>query len=245
MVARLQRWAIYIDIEGTSKIYPHNHVQFFRAVDALFDAVCRIGSRVCPEEPDRLFVHQTGGDGLIIVSELSRRSPELPIAIAIILMRTVLAAGSVAKAGISHGEFGDVQSCFPSLRSYPSDEQGRRRLGRGIFATLPVMGTALVNAHRVAKGPPRGARLAVDRTMIHDIPPGVFVSNEGIDAVVVDWVHAAMPTIDEVMAKAGISLPTPSDLRQRLLAYVANAAETPDEAWKHSTLSLNRCSSYA
>ena len=47
---QVKRWAIYIDIEGASKIYPHNHVQFFRAVDALFDAVCRIGSRVCPEE---------------------------------------------------------------------------------------------------------------------------------------------------------------------------------------------------
>jgi hypothetical protein len=65
-IHQVNRWAIYIDMEGTSKIYPGNDVQFFRALNALFDAVCRIGSRVFPEEPDQLFVHQTGGDGPII-----------------------------------------------------------------------------------------------------------------------------------------------------------------------------------
>lgn len=239
-IHQVNRWAIYIDMEGASKIYAANAMQFFRAVDSLFDAVCRIGSRVFPEEPDRLFVHQTGGDGLIIVSEHSRRSPELPIAIAIILMRTVLAAGGVAKAGISHGEFGDIQSCLPSLTGYPLDEYGRRRLGRGIFATLQVMGTALVNAHRFAVGKPRGARLVVDRTMVQQIPPGVSVSHEEADGVVVDWVHSAMPTIDDVIEKAGLSIPTGPELRRRLLEYVASA-ETADEEWRHLTLSLNQC----
>lgn len=68
----MQRWAIYIDIEGTSKIYKHNEVQFFASVNALLDGICRIGSQVYPESPNRLFVHQAGGDGFFIISEFAQ-----------------------------------------------------------------------------------------------------------------------------------------------------------------------------
>jgi len=237
----MKRWAIYIDIEGSSKIYLGNEAQFFRSVGALIDATCRIGSRVCPEAPGRLFVHQTGGDGLSIVSEFSQRSPEIPIAIAVVLMRAVLAVGGVAKAGISQGEFSDVQSCFPGLRDYPADGRGRRRLGRGILTTFQVMGTALVNAHRLATRRPRAARLAVDRAMVREVPTGALVSHEDTDLIVVDWVHATIPAIDEIMLKADISLPTPSELQHKLLAYVASAGDAVDEEWKRLTLCLNRC----
>lgn len=84
------RWAVYIDIEGSSTMYASDEAQFFTVVDALMEAICRIGSLLCPETPNRLFVHQTGGDGFVIVSEFAQRSPEMPIAIAVVLMQTVL-----------------------------------------------------------------------------------------------------------------------------------------------------------
>src|SRR5688572_6159807 len=104
----MKRWAIYIDIEGSSRIYAHDEAQFFASVNALLDGICRIGSQVCPETPNRLFVHQTGGDGFVIISEFAQRSPEIPIATAVVLMQTVLVSGGIAKSGIAQGGFGDI-----------------------------------------------------------------------------------------------------------------------------------------
>jgi hypothetical protein len=203
---RCRRWAIYIDIEGSSRIYARDEAQFFASVNVLLDGICRIGSQVCPETPNRLFVHQTGGDGFVIVSEFAQRSPEMPIAVAVVLMQTVLASGGVAKSGIAQGEFGDVQSCLPTLQDYPPDEHGQRRLGRGILKVFPIMGSALINAHRLAAQRPRGARLAVDRSMINQMPSRLVVSHESADLVVVDWIHTALDEIEEISSRAGIQL---------------------------------------
>jgi len=228
-------------MEGSSKIYVSDEAHFFASVDALLGAICRIGSQVCPETPDRLFVHQTGGDGFVIVSEFAQRSPELPIAIAVVLMRTVLAAGGVGKAGVSQGEFADVQACLPVLQGYPPDEHGRRRLGRGILTVFPVMGTALINSHRLATRRPRGARLAIDRALVAQIPAGVAVTHEDTELIVVDWVHTRLPEIDEILARTTLALPSSAELEQKLTAYVAKAGNAVDEDWKHYTLCLNGC----
>ena len=237
------RWAIYIDVEGSSTMYASDEAQFFAAVDALMDGICRIGSLVCPETPNRLFVHQTGGDGFIIVSEFAQRSPELPIAIGVVLMQTILATGGVAKAGISQGAFADVSGCFATLTRYPEDQGGRRRLGRGLMTVFPVMGTALINAHRLAIRTPRGARLAVDSSMMTQIPDGVVVSQTEKDLIVVDWVHTRTSLIDEIIAKTNLRLPSTAELQERLVAYVAKTAATTDEDWRHYTLCLNGCRS--
>lgn len=237
----MKRWAIYVDIEGSSKIYASDEAQFFASVEALLGGICGIGSRVCPETPDRLFAHRTGGDGFVIVSEFAQRSPEMPIAIAVVLVQTVLAAGGVAKAGVSQGEFADVQACLPTLQDYPPDEHGRRRLGRGILTVLPAMGTALINSHRLATRWPRGARLAVDRAMVGQIPSGLVVTHEDGDLIVVDWVHTRLPEIDEIVSKTRLSLPSPGELQQKLTAYVAKIGNAVDEDWKHYTLCLNGC----
>lgn len=235
------RWAIYIDVEGSSKVYATHETRFFACVDALLNGIARIGTQACPESPDRLFVHQIGGDGFVIVSEFVRRSPEMPIAIAVVLMQMVLAAGGVAKSGISQGDFGDVQNCLPTLQDYPPDEHGRRRLGRGILTVLTTMGTALINSHRLATRWPRGARLAVDRTMLGQIPVGVVVTHADADLLVVDWVHTRLPEIDEIVSKTRLPLPSPGELRQKLTAYVAKIGNAVDEDWKHYTLCLNGC----
>lgn len=235
------RWAIYIDVEGSSKIYAADETHFFSVVDALIDGISRIGAHVFPESPNRLFVHQTGGDGFVIVSDFPEQSPERPLAIAIVLMRKALTSGGVAKAGISQGGFADVQSCFPTLHSYPLDTAGRRRLGRGIMTVFPVMGTALINAHRLATGKPRGARLAIDRAMIDKVPDGVVVSHENTDLIVVDWIHTCMSTLNDIASKAGIQVPSAAQLCGQLRAYVKSTGGATDEDWKQNTLHLNGC----
>lgn len=237
----MTRWAIYIDVEGSSRVYATHEAQFFTCVDALLDGICRIGAQVCPETPDRLYAHQTGGDGFVIVSEFAQRSSGMPLAIAVILMQKVLAAGGVAKSGISQGTFSNVQSCLPALQDYPADEHGRRRLGRGILTVFPFMGVALINSHRLATRWPRGARLAVDRAMIGQIPTGLVVTHEDGDLIVVDWVHTRLPEIDEIVSKTKLLLPSPGELQQKLTAYVAKIGNAVDEDWKHYTLCLNGC----
>jgi len=235
------RWAIYIDLEGSSRIYASDEAHFFKSADALMDGICRIGSLACPETPDRIFVHQTGGDGFVIVSELAQRTPDMPIAIAVVLMQMVLAAGSLAKAGISQGTFADVSGCFPTLARYPEDGRGRRRLGRGLMTLFPVMGTALINSHRLATRRPRGARLAVDAAMMAQPQDGVVVSYTENDLIVVDWLHTRTGVMDEVIAKTSIHLPSTAELQERLVAYVAETGESTDEDWRHNTLCLNGC----
>lgn len=237
----MSRWAIYIDIEGSQKVYPKDECKFYAAVDALIDGIGQIGSKVCPESPNRLFAHQTGGDGFVIISEFEEHSPEMPVSIAIVLMQMVLARGAIAKAGISKGQFGDIQSCLPALRSYPPDEYGRRRLGRGIMTCFPVMGTALINSHRLANCKPRGARLAVDLAMMEKLPSGVMVSHRDSDFFVIDWVHTRIRMIEEIISKTELQLPSSDYLHQMLTTYVAKTGDETDDEWKNYTLSLNGC----
>lgn len=235
------RWAIYIDVEGSSKIYPRDEAQFFASVDALMDGIVRIGSLLCPETPNRLFVHQTGGDGFVIVSEFAEQSPEMPIAIAAVLMKKVLGAGAVAKSGISQGDLADVKRCYRTLHHLPACGDARYPLGGGLMTVFPVMGTALTNAHKLATRRPRGARLAVDRAMVNQVPDGVVVSHKEKDLIVVDWVHARTSTMEDIRSKAGIQLPPPTELEKKLAAYVASTGDATDADWKHYTLCLNGC----
>ncbi len=238
----MQRWAIYIDLEGTAKIYEQDEIRFFTSFNALTDCVCRIGSRAYPRTPSRLFVHQVGGDGFVIVSEFREGSPEVPLAIGVILMQSVLVAGGVAKSGISQGTFADVRACVPALRSYPA-EDGRLRLGDGIMTVFPVMGTALINAHRLATGEPRGARLAVDAAMVNHMPDGVVLAHSETDFIIVDWVHTRTRETERILSDAGIEIPSVGELQERLLAYVASTGSATNEEWKRYTLSLNGCRS--
>src|SRR5712691_908711 len=142
----MNRWAVFLDIEGVSKIFPSDEAHFFGAFDALLNVLGRIGTLVYPDTPDRLFAHQVGGDGLLIVSEFAEGTPEVPISIAIVLMQVLLINGAVAKGGISEGGFGDIQNCFPSLGALPRAGDHRFRLSGGLLTIFPVMGTALINA---------------------------------------------------------------------------------------------------
>jgi hypothetical protein len=231
------RWAIYLDIGGTSARYPTDELAFEEMFDHLLDAVYQIGSRVFPEEPDRLFIHQVGGDGLVIVSSTGRQEVDRPIALAIALMRVVLVGGFVARGGLSTGTYGDVMGYRPSSEHWVEDGHRRYRPGSGVMTILSTMGTALIHAHRREERPPRGARLAVDASMIERVPDGVVVTHRDEEAVVVDWVHTRTGILDAILARARISLPPPERLEQLLAKYVARYGPDPD--WKEITLGLN------
>lgn len=241
----MNRWALFIDIEGTSKLFEQNKVPFYDAFDSLLATLYSIGTKVFPETPSRLFAHQVGGDGVIVVSEFAEGRPETPISIAVILLQVLLMKGFVGKAGISEGDFGDVRSCFPSLREIQKDKDSdsRYRLGRGVLTTFPVMGTALINSHRFATRPPKGARLAIDSTLLKDMPLGVIVTKLTTDISVIDWVHTRTKTMDRIVNEAKVHLASVVELEQKLTAYVLGTREIGKTKWGQNTLVLNGCRS--
>lgn len=235
----MRRWAIYIDIEGFSAMYPNNEARAIVALGAVMEGIYFIGTTVCAETPNRLFVHQTG-DGFVIVSEFAQGRPQLPVAIAAILMRRALLAGCLTKAGISEGEFADIQGCYPEVIQRNSDTDGFVRLGHGLMRIFPVMGTALVNAHGLTTRA-KGSLLFLDAQMASDLSAKGIVSAEFPGFVVIDWVHADMPEIRRVVERASIALPETDVLEQRLGAHVEAAKSSVSDEWVKNTLALNGC----
>jgi hypothetical protein len=231
----MNRWALYLDIEGTSKIYQSQEACFYAAFDAVLAMICRLSRDVFPETPRRIFPHHVGGDGVVVVSEFAEGKPETPISIGVVLMQVLLTNGLVGKAGISEGTFADIQSCLPSARSYSDKSAG------GLLTIFPVMGTALINAHRVATCKPRGARMAVDSAIMQVVPDGVVVSQIEKTVLIVDWVHTWTKTIQEIVSKIDLKLLSQQDLELKLKSYVQNTGQDPDRQWKHNTLCLNGC----
>jgi hypothetical protein len=70
----MNRWSLFVDIEGFYKIYPEHMSQALRPLCNLMEGIYNIVCAVCPDTPHRLFAHQIG-DGFIVVSEFAERSP--------------------------------------------------------------------------------------------------------------------------------------------------------------------------
>jgi hypothetical protein len=237
----LKRWAIFIDVEGTSKLYETQKSRFFHAFESMLVSLYKIGEAAFPESPDRLCVHQVGGDGVVIVSEFEEGLPEIPISIAVVLMQVLLVNDVVSKGGISEGDFGDVRGYFPVLREIPKAGDGLIRLGRGCLTMFPVMGTALINSHRFASQPPRGCRLAIDPMLLNTVPAGVVLSKQAFDIAIVDWIHTHTLTMEWIFKKTGLRLPAPAELESRLISYVHSAGALSQEEWGLNSLQLNGC----
>ena len=62
------RWCVFVDILGFSQIWEAEQSKALLALRVLMAAIYRIGTRVYPDEGERLFVHHMG-DGFAIVSD--------------------------------------------------------------------------------------------------------------------------------------------------------------------------------
>ena len=236
----MKSWAIYIDIEGFSEIYREDRVRAIGGLRALMEGIYAIGTTVCADSPDRLFVHQIS-DGFLISSEFGRGRPHLPIAIAVILMRKALLAGCLTKAGISEGEGADIQGCYPDA-IIQHMRKGVVRLGAGLMRLFPVMGTDLINSHHMTTKV-RGSLLLLDAQMAQGHTIRNIALPEFPDRVAIDWIHVSTSEIKRVSEKADISL-MDSGALERLLRNHANAAKTtvPEyNKWLENTLKLNGC----
>jgi len=236
----LTNWAIYIDIEGFSQNYKIGGIQrgqMFEGLRSLMEGIHGIGANFCIGRERRLCAYQAG-DGFFIDSGYG--SPDVPIAIAVILMRSALLAGALTSAGISEGDCVDIRSLRPDAikasakgDDVPLGETGHLRL-------FPVMGTAYIRAHEVTKN--RGCLLAINSEMMKrssvESIPAPEVGN------VIDWIHADFPEIHRIADAAAISIGDRGTLESELERLAREATFTSPksrEEWLANTLKFNHC----
>lgn len=199
----MDRWSIYIDIEGFSATYAKG-TQPLVSLGALMEGIHSIGSLCYPENPHRLFAYQLG-DGFVIVGEFGWPDLKQPTTVAIALLRTVLYAGGVAKAAISEGQLADILGCYPERiqHLYAQSCGGAFSMGRGLMTVLPVMGTALINSFKLlhSSKTPSGGLLILPKSQIGRLPAGVTFKEIG-ELCALDWLHVSYLELDELIKTA-------------------------------------------
>jgi len=237
------RWAIYIDIEGFGALYDREDTVLW-ALGDLMESIYLIGTNCYPETPDRIFAHQTG-DGFVVVSEFGSETLEVPVAIAIALLRHVSMRGRFAKATIAKGGFAGITGCYPKRIRDAADKEGRVFMGGGLMTVFPVMGTALINAAAIGKRSPSGALLTLDASEATRLPSGCTVHSISDGSLIsLDWVHNSTPLVPTLQAKAGLRTPSSQEVVQVFKKYFKTTEV--NEHWKANSnwyLSLGLSSS--
>jgi len=231
------RWAIYIDVEGFSALYPEGNDAMW-ALNKLMLAVHRIGKLTYPKPVDRLFAHQIG-DGFLIVSDFHEENLNRAASIAIVLMKFITSFGVFARASIAEGELAGISGCYPRevTDDFREGDNLVATMGSGLMTIFPVMGTALINAVGIDKRAPKGPMLTLPQGYRSRITSSILskvVGNTGIIAI--DWVHADFELITQIKSEANLEFPSPDNLEVRLANYLSKH-ELPSE-WRDS------CSSY-
>jgi hypothetical protein len=228
----MNRWSIYIDVEGFSEIYRRGQGPAVQALGGLMEALFLVASKKFSTAPERLFMHQFG-DGFVVVSDFMEPDPQRPIAICLAVMRHLIGRGVTTKAAISGGDFADISSCYPETVMTASRDPHHVNIGEGVMTIIPVMGMALIAPHKLANCR-SGAVLLLDSTIFVSLPIGV-IAHPGSPAVI-DWVHSVFPLVAEVAKTAGLVIPDASVTEAHLRSYIDDNQSTLRADWITSTL---------
>ena len=218
------RWCVFIDILGFSQLWESKQWKALHALRELMGAIYRIGTRMFPNEGERLFVHHMG-DGFAIVSDFGESSFERPLAIASALMRHMASTGTFASASIAEGEFSDITGCYPEEVMKDCEDGQAVRLNAGLMTLSPVMGTAFIRAYRLNDEAPSGPFVIVSEEHRNRVP-GEFecrsAEGKGDSRLIsVDWIRVDCPTIARIQGAASLQAPKAEELVQAIRTYCA------------------------
>lgn len=223
----MERWAIYIDIEGFSVLYPEGNDALW-GLNKLMLATHRIGEMAYPQPPDRLFAHQVG-DGFLIVSDFHEGDLERAFSITILLMKFITSFGVFARASIAEGEHSDIVGCYPKEVTDKLRNGGdtTASMGAGLMTIFPTMGTALINAVTIDKTSPKGPLFIAPKSYVKRIPQH-FITHEieGTTNIAIDWVHAESELIEDIAFKSLLKYPSSSNLESLIGSYIAKHSLT-------------------
>lgn len=230
----MDQWAIWIDIEGFSQLYLRDPYKAQGLIGKLMKGIWVVGNTVCSGDSQRIWAYQTG-DGFLLSSSFGQGSPHMPMGISIFLLRTLVLAEGCGKCAVSIGDMADVQSTFPQEIEDNMDECGRVRIGGGLMITFPVMGTALVNAHRLSNKE-RGSVLIWDAALPLEGNDGVRIVKEEQDYKVLDWVHTQNDYASQLLQYSKDDGSTET-IESRLREYLKG--ESPSKEWLENTYRYN------
>jgi len=232
----VNRWGLYIDVEGFSEIYDKDKYRAICALNELMEALYKIGSSGFSKAKGRIFMHQLG-DGFVVVSEFPEETPEGPLAICLTVMRHLIAKGVVTKAGISGGGFGDIFSEYPPAIQNATVDHRYVPLGNnsdyGSMTIIPIMGSALTRSSRLLSCR-HGAVLLLDTIVFGGTPSGIITRAKS--PTVIDWVHSDFPRVRELCNSCGLEYVESSRVETLLLSYVKNNSKCLSKEWVSSTL---------
>ena len=238
--SRPQRWCLYIDILGFSKLWECESLKAYRSLRELMKGAYLIGTKVYPRAGERLFVHHMG-DGLAIVGDFGEDSLDRPLSIATALMRCVVSTETFASAAIAEGEFADISSCYPQEILAGAGNSRVVPLGEGCMTLSSVMGTAFIRAYRLHETAPPGPHLAVPKHFHSRIPPDyILPGDEKMESLSIDWIRFKNSTLTEIQEVCEFWKPEPNELMQAIYNYTVRYPEIR-EKW----LNLSRDLLYA
>jgi len=213
--AENERWSIFFDIEGFSNF---DKMKRYRSFDLLISTIYKIGSKVYPNSPERLFVHHIGGDSIIIVSDFSEEDLTRPISIAIVLQRMLIVNNYIGKAGIALGDFADISGTWTNFyklveKDLPKKEvlgdlipvkydKSKIFLGDGIITLIPVLGDSLVNSYKTQNNGPKCPNIIVSNINERKIPNN-FIKYRSEFYTLINWVNISSIEIDKICNKMG------------------------------------------
>lgn len=223
----MERWSIYIDIEGFSKIYKKNNIEALETLCQLMKNLYQIGKRIFPYSPKRLFIHQMG-DGFVIISDHHEKSLERPLSIAIALMQLTLIKGGVARASISDGNFSDILSCYPSEIIEDIKEKGHLQIGEGVMTISQVMGDALINSYKLTNNNRKGPCLFVDAKLKRYLPRKELLILWGNQFMLeIDWIHSKPSLLNKILEGIDVKVPSIKNLEEAMDNYIKKHPALP------------------
>ena len=231
----MDRWGLYIDVEGFSVIYDNDKFRAICALNELMETLYNIGYSAFSKSRGRTFMHQFG-DGFVAVSEFPEETPEQPLAICLAVMRHLIAKGVATKAGISRGGFSDISSDYPPAIKEAAKDNRYVPLGDngdyGLMTIIPVMGSALTRSHGLLSRR-HGAVLLLDTTAFCGLPSGIITRAKS--PTVIDWVHSDFPLVRELCNLSGLKNIDSSEAEMFLQSYVKDHGTNLSREWVSST----------
>jgi hypothetical protein len=230
----MRQWILFIDVEGFTNIYQKNKAKAISLLSGLMGDLYFIGTKVYPDEKERLFVYQFS-DGFMVSPDFNGEI-DRPIAIAIALMRLTLLRSGVLRAAISYGEISDILGRYPE-EVIKSSKNGYVSLGCGVMTINPLMGDALINVYNLASAEPKGPLLILDKDHIKRIKNSSFIIYDIDGYTCVNWIESEAGLVNEILKKIGTESPPKETLRRYVERYISSDPDL-SEPWKANAANL-------
>jgi hypothetical protein len=213
------RWAIFIDIEGFGSLWD-SEPSSLRGLHDFMYAVFKIGTSECFANERRIYAHHVG-DAFFIVSDFGETSFVRPIAVSSVLMKHLLSRGFFAKAAISSGALSDCSGCYPKVIQDGIGEGTSVALGGGVMTVMSVLGPAMINANRAARGGASGPILVIESKHHSKLPHGIqFRKTANANLLMINWVAWNDDLMERLSKLTDLTLPNTAALEQATKRYM-------------------------